>query len=200
MLRAAIASRCAPALRVRAGVRALGTPTCGAGLLGWWGGRLSWAPSLASSAALPLQQQVRHASKKAGGSTNNGRDSIGRRLGVKLFGGERVKPGQIIVRQRGTKWFPGPNIHMGKDHTLHSLIDGHVMYTKHQVVKKASKRTSMKPHVVKVKTKTMVYVRPLDFGEYKPLPWNTPSKKGLTRAAKREALHHKQLQRSASST
>lgn len=70
------------------------------------------------------------AHKKAGGSTNNGRDSIGRRLGVKKFGGENVIPGNIIVRQRGTKWYPGDNVGMGKDHTLFALIEGNVKFSK----------------------------------------------------------------------
>ena len=65
---------------------------------------------------------------KAGGSSRNGRDSEGRRLGVKKFGGETVIGGNIIVRQRGTKWHPGRNVGMGKDHTLFALIDGVVEF------------------------------------------------------------------------
>ncbi|MEL7028333.1 MAG: 50S ribosomal protein L27 [Pseudomonadota bacterium] len=68
------------------------------------------------------------AHKKAGGSSRNGRDSAGRRLGVKKFGGERVIPGNIIVRQRGTKFYPGENVGMGKDHTLFALIAGEVKF------------------------------------------------------------------------
>jgi large subunit ribosomal protein L27 len=68
------------------------------------------------------------AHKKAGGSSRNGRDSDGRRLGVKKFGGEAVVAGNIIVRQRGTKWHPGRNIGMGKDHTLFALVDGVVEF------------------------------------------------------------------------
>ena len=68
------------------------------------------------------------ATKKAGGSSRNGRDSAGRRLGVKKYGGETVIPGNIIVRQRGTKIFPGENVGMGKDHTLFALIDGVVKF------------------------------------------------------------------------
>ena len=64
------------------------------------------------------------AHKKAGGSSRNGRDSAGRRLGVKKFGGEAVIAGNIIVRQRGTKFHPGENVGMGKDHTLFALCDG----------------------------------------------------------------------------
>ena len=66
------------------------------------------------------------AHKKAGGSSRNGRDSAGRRLGVKKFGGETVIGGNIIVRQRGTKVYPGVNVGMGKDHTLFALTDGRV--------------------------------------------------------------------------
>ena len=68
------------------------------------------------------------AHKKAGGSSRNGRDSAGRRLGVKKFGGESVLAGNIIVRQRGTKVNPGQNVGMGKDHTLFSLIEGKVAF------------------------------------------------------------------------
>ena len=68
------------------------------------------------------------AHKKAGGSSRNGRDTAGRRLGVKKFGGEAVLSGNIIIRQRGTKYHPGKNVGMGRDHTLFSLIDGKVKY------------------------------------------------------------------------
>ena len=68
------------------------------------------------------------AHKKAGGSSRNGRDSAGRRLGVKKFGGEAVIPGNIIVRQRGTKFHPGENVGMGKDHTLFALRNGNVSF------------------------------------------------------------------------
>ena len=62
------------------------------------------------------------AHKKAGGSSRNGRDSAGRRLGVKKYGGENVIPGNIIIRQRGTKWKPGKNVGLGKDHTIFSYL------------------------------------------------------------------------------
>ncbi|UUX48089.1 50S ribosomal protein L27 [Nisaea acidiphila] len=68
------------------------------------------------------------AHKKAGGSSRNGRDSAGRRLGVKKFGGEAVIAGNIIVRQRGTKFHPGENVGMGRDHTLFALTDGKVAF------------------------------------------------------------------------
>ena len=69
------------------------------------------------------------ATKKAGGSSRNGRDSAGRRLGVKKFGGQLVVPGNIIVRQRGTKIHPGDHVGIGKDHTLFSLVQGKVQFT-----------------------------------------------------------------------
>ena len=68
------------------------------------------------------------AHKKAGGSSRNGRDSAGRRLGVKKFGSQEVIPGNIIVRQRGTKFYPGANVGMGKDHTLFALTEGRVRF------------------------------------------------------------------------
>ena len=68
------------------------------------------------------------AHKKAGGSSRNGRDSGGQRLGVKLFGGEACRGGNIIVRQRGTKFYPGTGVGMGKDHTLFALTEGRVRF------------------------------------------------------------------------
>ena len=70
------------------------------------------------------------AHKKAGGSSKNGRDSNSKRLGVKRFGGQLVKPGEIIIRQRGTNTHPGLNVGMGKDHTLFALVDGTVEFRK----------------------------------------------------------------------
>ena len=70
------------------------------------------------------------ATKKAGGSSRNGRDSAGRRLGVKRYGGQLVMPGNIIVRQRGTKIHPGHHVSMGKDHTIFSKINGKVKFKK----------------------------------------------------------------------
>jgi large subunit ribosomal protein L27 len=70
------------------------------------------------------------AHKKAGGSSRNGRDSIGRRLGVKKFGGEAVIPGNILIRQRGTKWWPGENVGMGTDHTIFATAEGNVKFHK----------------------------------------------------------------------
>jgi large subunit ribosomal protein L27 len=68
------------------------------------------------------------AHKKAGGSSRNGRDSGGQRLGIKMFGGEQVIAGNIIARQRGTKWHPGRNVGIGRDHTLFALIDGKIEF------------------------------------------------------------------------
>ena len=68
------------------------------------------------------------AHKKAGGSSRNGRDSAGRRLGIKKFGGEIVLPGNILVRQRGTKYHPGRNVGLGRDHTIFATIEGAVAF------------------------------------------------------------------------
>ncbi|MEO9824483.1 MAG: 50S ribosomal protein L27 [Paracoccaceae bacterium] len=70
------------------------------------------------------------AHKKAGGSSRNGRDSAGRRLGVKKYGGENVIPGNIIIRQRGTKCWPGEGVGMGKDHTIFAKVEGNVTFHK----------------------------------------------------------------------
>ncbi|KAJ6302240.1 hypothetical protein OIU77_016347 [Salix suchowensis] len=79
-------------------------------------------------APLPLTIQMAH--KKGAGSTKNGRDSKGKRLGVKIYGDQVAQPGAIIVRQRGTKFHPGKNVGIGKDHTIFSLIDGLVKFEK----------------------------------------------------------------------
>lgn len=70
------------------------------------------------------------AHKKAGGSSRNGRDTAGRRLGVKKFGGQVVVAGNILVRQRGTKMMAGQNVGVGRDHTLFALVDGHVKFSR----------------------------------------------------------------------
>jgi large subunit ribosomal protein L27 len=82
------------------------------------------------------------AHKKGQGSTQNNRDSAGRRLGVKKFGGEFVRAGNIIIRQRGTKVHPGNNVGMGKDHTIFALIDG---YVKFEIKDKNRKKVSVYP-------------------------------------------------------
>ncbi|QJC38345.1 50S ribosomal protein L27 [Enterobacteriaceae endosymbiont of Donacia marginata] len=76
------------------------------------------------------------AHKKAGGSSRNGRDSHSKRLGIKCFGGEKVKPGYILIRQRGTKFHAGDNVGCGKDHTLFSKIHGTVKFTNKGIKKK----------------------------------------------------------------
>jgi len=70
------------------------------------------------------------AHKKAGGSSRNGRDSVGRRLGIKLYGGQTAIPGNIIARQRGTKWWPGEGVGMGTDHTIFATVEGVVSFRK----------------------------------------------------------------------
>lgn len=87
--------------------------------------------------------------KKAGGSTSNGRDSVAKRLGVKVFGDQAVKAGGIIIRQRGTKFFPGENTGMGKDHTIFSKIEGKVHFTE-KALKKYDGRI-FKDKIVNVK-------------------------------------------------
>ncbi len=82
------------------------------------------------------------AHKKAGGSSSNGRDSQGQRLGVKIFGGERVRAGNIIVRQRGTKFHAGHNVGTGRDWTLFALIDGHVKFERYD---KTRQKISISP-------------------------------------------------------
>ncbi|KAJ3086498.1 hypothetical protein HK102_013028 [Quaeritorhiza haematococci] len=88
-----------------------------------------FAPTSISPSSQPLfQQQVRHASKKTGGSSRNGRDSRPKHLGVKKGDGEYVVTGHILVRQRGTQWHAGANVGMGRDHTLFALREGRVRY------------------------------------------------------------------------
>ena len=85
------------------------------------------------------------AHKKGGGSSRNGRDSKSKRLGVKKFGGEVVKSGNILVRQKGTKFYPGVNVDMGRDYTLFATADG---YVKFEHVTRDKKRISVYPEVV----------------------------------------------------
>ena len=82
------------------------------------------------------------AHKKGGGSSRNGRDSRSQRLGVKRFGGEDVRCGNILVRQRGTRFVPGTNVGIGRDHTLFATIDGHVQF---EFAKGGKKRISVYP-------------------------------------------------------
>jgi large subunit ribosomal protein L27 len=89
------------------------------------------------------------AHKKAGGSSRNGRDSESKRLGVKKFGGEQVLAGNIIVRQRGTKWYPGDNVGLGKDHTLFALTHGRVAFRDGKLGRKYVHVESMMPEAAK---------------------------------------------------
>ncbi|KAK6256264.1 Large ribosomal subunit protein bL27 - like 2 [Theobroma cacao] len=93
----------------------------------------------------PFPLTIESAHKKGAGSTKNGRDSRGQRLGVKIFGDQAAKPGAIIVRQRGTKFHPGKNVGLGKDHTIFSLIDGLVKFEKFGPDRK---KVSVYPRVV----------------------------------------------------
>jgi large subunit ribosomal protein L27 len=77
------------------------------------------------------------AQKKGGGSTRNGRDSESKRLGVKVYGGQAINAGGIIIRQRGTRVHAGPNVGIGKDHTLYALVDGHVEFSIKGILKKS---------------------------------------------------------------
>ncbi len=85
------------------------------------------------------------AHKKAGGSSRNGRDSIGQRRGVKRFGGQQVKAGNILVRQLGTKIQPGQNVGQGKDYTLFALVNGQVQYEKYTRKRKVKTRVNIVP-------------------------------------------------------
>lgn len=87
------------------------------------------------------------AHKKAGGSSRNGRDSQGQRRGVKKFGGQAVKAGNILIRQLGTRIHPGENVGMGRDYTLFALIDGQVKYEKYSRQKKVRTRVSIVPAI-----------------------------------------------------
>jgi large subunit ribosomal protein L27 len=89
---------------------------------------------------------------KAGGSTNLGRDSAGKRLGIKLFSGQFTRSGQILVRQRGTKWEPGENVAKGRDDTLYAKVDGYVKFT-HKELKK---------YTGKLKKKTIINIEPVE--------------------------------------
>ncbi|XP_051141443.1 50S ribosomal protein L27, chloroplastic [Andrographis paniculata] len=98
-----------------------------------------------SSFPLKFPLTIEAAHKKGAGSTKNGRDSPGQRLGVKIFGDQVAKPGSIIIRQRGTKFHPGKNVGLGRDHTIFSLIDGMVKFEKFGPDKK---KVSVYPRVV----------------------------------------------------
>lgn len=104
--------------------------------------RIGQPGSLSFPLELPLTIESAH--KKGAGSTKNGRDSRGKRLGVKIYGDQAAQPGAIIIRQRGTKFHPGKNVGLGKDHTIFSLIDGLVKFEKYGPDKK---KVSVYPRV-----------------------------------------------------
>ncbi|WZN58513.1 ribosomal protein L27 [Chloropicon roscoffensis] len=107
----------------------------------------SWEYGRAAASSLGFLGWHRTATKKAGGTSRNGRDSNPKYLGVKKFGGEYVIPGNIIVRQRGTKFHPGNNVGMGRDHTIYSLVTGQVKFSVDEAAgrKKARKYISVVP-------------------------------------------------------
>ncbi|POY76757.1 hypothetical protein BMF94_0006 [Rhodotorula taiwanensis] len=111
-------------------------------------------PSLPSTSALtstvfdtqlPGLMQVRTATKRGGGSSKNGRNSIGKRLGVKKYGGQEVLAGNIIVRQRGTTWHPGQHVGRGRDHTLFALVPGYVTFYRDLVRGRERKLVGVSP-------------------------------------------------------
>ncbi|XP_059640515.1 large ribosomal subunit protein bL27c [Cornus florida] len=111
-----------------------------------------------ASVSFPLQfpLTIESAHKKGAGSTKNGRDSKGQRLGVKIYGDQVAKPGAIIIRQRGTKFHPGKNVGLGKDHTIFSLIDGLVKFEKYGPDRK---KVSVYPRVVQPENPNSYRVR-----------------------------------------
>lgn len=120
-------------------------------------------PTSSSTSSSFLLQSIRHATKKAGGSTKNGRDSPGQRLGVKKFGGEVVIPGNIIIRQRGQKYHCGVNTKMGRDHTIYSITTGYVKFQynsklKRQFVNVQDENPNPPPYTKKEsKLKTLIF-------------------------------------------
>eukprot|EP00466_Bigelowiella_natans_P020717 jgi/Bigna1/89541/estExt_fgenesh1_pg.C_510078 len=110
------------------------------------------------------------ASKAAGGSSSNTKDSAGRRLGVKKFGGRMVHPGVILVRQRGTKFHPGLNVGIGKDHTLYSLIEGKVKFSR-----------TVRPEVTNVRARLRKFVNVLPIEDYHEFPKEIVEEMHVTR-------------------
>ncbi|XAR58284.1 hypothetical protein NMG60_11026722 [Bertholletia excelsa] len=119
-------------------------------------GNISAGSKVSASFPLKLPLTIEAAHKKGAGSTKNGRDSKGQRLGVKIFGDQVAKPGAIIVRQRGTKFHPGKNVGLGKDHTIFSLIDGLVKFEKFGPDRK---KVSVYPRVVQPENPNSYRVR-----------------------------------------
>ncbi|KAK9816264.1 hypothetical protein WJX74_007055 [Apatococcus lobatus] len=95
-----------------------------------------WQATQSALSPEPNAQQYRWASKKQGGSTQNGKDSNPKMLGVKLFGGQQCVPGNIIIRQRGTQFHPGTNVGLGKDHTIYATAAGKVKFNYHKLTKR----------------------------------------------------------------
>ena len=119
------------------------------------------------------------ATKKAGGSTRNGRDSAGRRLGVKKYGEQSVIPGNIILRQRGTKMHPGQNVGMGKDHTIFAKVSGRVKFQTKKFGKKYAKLSSDKQSIAK--QQVLSFSQKITLNDLTPL-FSTSVKKRGTRA------------------
>lgn len=125
------------------------------------------------------------AHKKGVGSTDNGRDSKSKRLGVKLFGGQEAVAGNIIVRQRGTKYHPGNHVYMGKDFTLHAAIDGTVVFTK----KKSNKTfVSIRPEGVPVTENKTKVAKEISKAAQKITPAAAPKKATATKSAEKITL------------
>ena len=106
---------------------------------------MSWIktiPGIFRSERSKRKRRIKMAHKKGGGSSKNGRDSNSKRLGVKRYGGEAVRAGTILVRQRGTRIHPGENVGLGKDHTLFALRDGHVKF---EHINRKKKQVSIVP-------------------------------------------------------
>ncbi|XP_073144762.1 large ribosomal subunit protein bL27c-like [Henckelia pumila] len=123
----------------------IGSSSSSAFLRGEFGSIQSVGRNFSVSFPIRAPLTIESAHKKGAGSTKNGRDSPGQRLGVKIYGDQAAKPGAIIVRQRGTKFHPGKNVGIGKDHTIFSLIDGLVKFEKFGPDKK---KISVYPRIV----------------------------------------------------
>ncbi|XP_073044560.1 large ribosomal subunit protein bL27c [Primulina eburnea] len=123
----------------------IGSSSSSAFLRGEFGSIQSVGKNFSVSFPIRSPLTIESAHKKGAGSTKNGRDSPGQRLGVKIYGDQAAKPGSIIVRQRGTKFHPGKNVGIGKDHTIFSLIDGLVKFEKFGPDKK---KISVYPRIV----------------------------------------------------
>jgi len=131
------------------------------------------------AAALPGQcEPCRFATKKVAGTVFNNYDSHSKRLGVKIFGDQLALPGNIIIRQRGTQWHPGINVHMGKDHTLHALVRGRVHFTKER----------LDPPLFGKRWRKFVHVRPEEAPVEKPVQLSRPGAFNAAAAARIESI------------